>query len=41
MTALFAYVAKKYGSVAGYASEVGVPEAVVSRLRQSLLEPAR
>jgi len=40
MVALFAHLRNRYGTVAGYAARVGVPEDVVQRLRQSLLEPA-
>jgi protein-tyrosine phosphatase len=40
MVALFAHLRARYGTVAGYAAEVGVPGDVVDRLRQSLLEPA-
>ena len=40
MIGLFTHVRERYGSVADYASEVGVPDVVLSRLRQSLLEPA-
>ena len=39
MVALFAHLRNRYGTVAGYAARVGVPEDVVQRLRQSLLEP--
>jgi len=40
MVALFAHLRNRYGTVAGYSARVGVPEDVVQRLRQSLLEPA-
>jgi hypothetical protein len=40
MVTLFAHLRNRYGTVAEYAAEVGVPEDVVQRLRQSLLEPA-
>jgi len=40
MVALFAHLRSRYGTVARYASEVGIPDEVVSRLRQALLEPA-
>ncbi len=40
MVALFAHLRNRYGTVAEYAAEVGVPSDVVQRLRQSLLEPA-
>jgi protein-tyrosine phosphatase len=39
MVVLFAHLRNRYGTVAGYAARVGVPEDVVQRLRQSLLEP--
>jgi protein-tyrosine phosphatase len=40
MVGLFAHLRERYGSIAGYLSEIGVPEALVSRLREALLEPA-
>jgi protein-tyrosine phosphatase len=40
MVNLFAYVRERYGSVTEYAVTVGVPDAVVARLREELLEPA-
>jgi protein-tyrosine phosphatase len=40
MVELFAYLRERYGSVTGYAVAVGVPDAVVARLRGELLEPA-
>jgi protein-tyrosine phosphatase len=40
MVALFAHLRNRYGTVAEYAAQVGVPGDVVQRLRQSLLEPA-
>jgi protein-tyrosine phosphatase len=40
MVELFAYLRERYGSVTGYAVAVGVPDAVVARLREELLEPA-
>lgn len=40
MVALFAHLRNRYGTVAEYAARAGVPEDVVQRLRQSLLEPA-
>jgi protein-tyrosine phosphatase len=39
MVELFAYLHERYGSVAEYAVTVGVPDAVVARLREELLEP--
>jgi len=39
MVELFAYLRERYGSVAEYAVTVGVPDAVVARLREELLEP--
>jgi protein-tyrosine phosphatase len=39
MVALFAHLRARYGAVANYASEVGIPDEVVSRLREALLEP--
>ena len=39
MVALFAHLRERYGSVAEYASAIGVPDEVVSRLRQAMLEP--
>jgi protein-tyrosine phosphatase len=38
MVALFEHVRAHYGSVSGYASAVGVPTDVVSRLRQAMVE---
>jgi protein-tyrosine phosphatase len=40
MVALFAHLRQRYGTVAEYAAEVGVPADVVARLREALLEPA-
>jgi protein-tyrosine phosphatase len=40
MIQLFAYLRERYGSVTEYAVTVGVPDAVVARLREELLEPA-
>ena len=40
MVELFAYLRERYGSVTEYAVTVGVPDAVVARLREELLEPA-
>jgi protein-tyrosine phosphatase len=40
MVALFAHLRQRYGTVADYAAEVGVPADVVDRLREALLEPA-
>jgi len=40
MVELFAYLRERYGSVTEYAVTVGVPDAVVRRLREELLEPA-
>jgi len=40
MVDLFAYLRERYGSVTEYAATVGVPDAVVARLREELLEPA-
>jgi protein-tyrosine phosphatase len=40
MVALFAHLHARYGTVAAYAAEIGVPADVVARLRQALLEPA-
>jgi protein-tyrosine phosphatase len=39
MVALFAHLRARYGTVARYASDVGIPDDVVSRLREALLEP--
>ena len=39
MVALFAHMRDRYGSISGYASMVGVPDDLVTRLRQALLEP--
>jgi protein-tyrosine phosphatase len=39
MVDLFAYLRERYGSVADYAATVGVPDLVISRLRETLLEP--
>jgi hypothetical protein len=38
MVALFAHLADRYGSVTEYASEIGVPDDVVARLREAMLE---
>jgi protein-tyrosine phosphatase len=40
MVALFAHLRRRYGTVADYAAEVGVPADVIARLREALLEPA-
>jgi hypothetical protein len=40
MVALFAHLRARYGTVAEYAAEIGVPSDVLAQLRQSLLEPA-
>jgi protein-tyrosine phosphatase len=40
MVELFAYLRERYGSVTEYAATVGVPDVVVARLREELLEPA-
>jgi protein-tyrosine phosphatase len=40
MVELFSYMRQNYGSVTDYASKVGVPDQLVARLRQTLLEPA-
>jgi protein-tyrosine phosphatase len=40
MAALFAHLRARYGTVARYAAQVGVPDDVVARLRGALLEPA-
>jgi protein-tyrosine phosphatase len=40
MVELFAHLRERYGSVTEYAVTVGVPDAVVARLREELLEPA-
>ena len=40
MVALFAHLRNRYGTVAEYAAQVGVPAGVVERLRESQLEPA-
>ncbi|MGP0031425.1 MAG: tyrosine-protein phosphatase [Acidimicrobiales bacterium] len=40
MVELFAYLRERYGSVTEYAATIGVPDEVVSRLRETLLEPA-
>jgi protein-tyrosine phosphatase len=39
MVALFAHLRARYGTVAHYAAEIGVPDDVISRLREALLEP--
>jgi protein-tyrosine phosphatase len=39
MVELFAYLRERYGSVAEYAVTIGVPDAVLARLREELLEP--
>jgi protein-tyrosine phosphatase len=39
MIALFAHLRARYGSIAGYTSEVGVPPEVIARLREAMLEP--
>ena len=38
MVALFAHVHERYGSPARYLAAAGLPDDVVARLRQSLLE---
>jgi protein-tyrosine phosphatase len=40
MVELLRYLRERYGSVIEYAATVGVPDALVDRLRQTLLEPA-
>jgi protein-tyrosine phosphatase len=40
MVELLRYLRERYGSVTEYAATVGVPDALVDRLRQTLLEPA-
>ena len=40
MVALFAHLRARYGTVADYAAEIGVPDDVISRLREALLEPS-
>jgi protein-tyrosine phosphatase len=40
MVELLRYLRERYGSVTEYAATVGVPDALVARLRQTLLEPA-
>jgi protein tyrosine/serine phosphatase len=40
MVALFAHLRARYGTVAEYAAQVGVPHDVIDRLRAALLEPA-
>jgi hypothetical protein len=40
MVALFAHLKERYGNVRAYASAIGVPDDVVDRLRQAMLEPA-
>jgi protein-tyrosine phosphatase len=40
MVELLRYLRERYGSVTEYAATVGVPDALVTRLRQTLLEPA-
>jgi protein-tyrosine phosphatase len=39
MVALLEHVRARYGTVAGYAAEVGVPDGVVDVLRHTMLEP--
>jgi len=39
MVALFAHLRARYGTVADYAAGIGVPDDVISRLREALLEP--
>jgi protein-tyrosine phosphatase len=39
MVTLFAHLHQRYGTVADYAVEVGIPPEVITRLRQALLEP--
>jgi protein-tyrosine phosphatase len=38
MVALFAHLKERYGSVRAYASAIGVPDDVVERLREAMLE---
>jgi protein-tyrosine phosphatase len=40
MIGLLAHLRERYGTVAAYATNIGVPDEVVARLRQELLEPA-
>jgi protein-tyrosine phosphatase len=40
MITLFAHLQARYGSISGYAAEVGVPPEVIARLREAMLEPA-
>lgn len=40
MVELFAHLRSRYGTVSDYAAKVGVPDDVIVRLRQSMLEPA-
>jgi protein-tyrosine phosphatase len=39
MVALFAHVKQRFGTVTEYASTIGLPDEVVARLRQAMLEP--
>jgi protein-tyrosine phosphatase len=39
MVALFAHLRARYGTIEGYATEVGVPSEVIDRLRRTLLQP--
>jgi protein-tyrosine phosphatase len=39
MVALFAHLMERHGTVTAYASAIGVPDDVVARLRQAMLEP--
>ena len=39
MVALFGHLRARYGTVADYAAGIGVPDDVISRLREALLEP--
>jgi protein-tyrosine phosphatase len=39
MIALFAHLKERFGTVTEYATTIGVPDEVVARLRQAMLEP--
>jgi hypothetical protein len=41
MVALFAHLEDRYGSVAEYAAAIGIPDEVVARLREAMLEQER
>ncbi len=41
MVALFAHLNERYGSVTEYASAIGIPDDVVDRLREAMLEHER